>query len=118
MKYNPLKNGGVIIENPNFHEYTITFKDDDYVYDINDEHNRIKTIDWIIEEEYIQHFRQEEIENNETILQSVRYKKIEDNRNILQIKFSGPKPTSEIIDWIDQKIDRLMKKVAKFSMYI
>ncbi len=115
-EHHPLKEAQVI-DDPSFHEYVIIFKDNNYIYPcfIAGRDKRIRAIDYLIEEEYIWHFKQDEIENNGTILQSVRYEKV-NNNNVLKIKFSGPEPDSNTINWIDTKIDRLMKKVAQFSL--
>ncbi|MBU3904551.1 MAG: hypothetical protein KJ906_00165 [Nanoarchaeota archaeon] len=97
MLYNPLEQAEVI-ENPGFHEYHIILKN----YDISN----------LIEDEYIWYLKADEIKHNENILQSITYQ-----NNILTVKFSGPEPTDETIEWIDSKIDRLMKKVNSEPTY-
>jgi len=98
MKHNPLEEAK-IIHNSNFHQYSVQLK--------NYQKENI-----IEETNYIWYLKADEIENGQNILQSIMYE-----NNTLTIKFSGPEPTNEIIEWIDQKIERLLKKINNGPTY-
>ena len=88
-------------ESPKFHEYTIQLQDD-------------QTYNIIEETDYVYYLKADEIENGQNTLQSIKY---DMSNKSISVRFSGTAPTDETIDWIDKKIDRLLKKIDEPPAY-
>jgi len=99
--YNPLENGGIVVEDQAFHTYTIQL-------------DNSQTTELIEETDYILTLKQDEPENGEHIIQSIKYGI---SNTSMTIKFSGPEPADETIEWLDKILNRVLNKANSPPAY-